>query len=288
MRLVVNSIEKSLIALSASNENLENDLLNVYYEYNSLADTWKDGYSSVFFNNVESVKSTVLSVTEEISDLEKVYDLLVDTYKEYGNDIEVDIDSSSTIKSRYDRVLNSFKNISNQYARLDTSFCPYEAKFLANEKKYIAASKNRVEALKDKTVAFLNLVDSTEKEVKIRLGKLSIAPFKAYSYGATTNSKEATMDIDEFEKSLIKFNIYKNEVAKDASEINGILDELAGYYDGKNSSLVNTLKGEITRKLNAIVDVESTDASFLDRRKNIYLNNARNTSKQFKEVTDLQ
>lgn len=287
MRLIISSIEKSLTALSKNSENLENDLLNVYYEYNSLSTLWKDGYSKALFDEVERSKSTVLSVVEEIENLSAAYKYMINAYKDYGNEIEVNSNNFSALKNQYNVVINNLKKIINAYTNLDTSFCPSEARFLNSEKKKLTSSKEEIESLRDKTVSFINLIGDTEAELKSRISKIDITYFQAYSYATTTNLQEATMDTEAFEKSLNKFNLYKNEVAKDASEICKTLNELTTYYEGKNSSLLNTLTNEIIKKLNTIVDVESSDASYLDKHKNVYLKASEKVRKQFEGLGEL-
>ena len=160
----------------------ENNVLNLYNTLTYTSNSWSDGNSIRFYDDVKTEKLNNLTFVSELKDVLELYKKIVDKYRYFGNIINCNVKDKYSVLNSIDRYLNTLKDIIKSYNALDLSFCPSESNILNRQLMTLNADYNRLKQTRVKIGKYFDKIDSIEQEVNLLTTKINISYIKENEY----------------------------------------------------------------------------------------------------------
>lgn len=178
MQINVSNLKQTLNKYISSLEKYKNNINNLYNELNQTEKFWTDGHSVKFFKDVSLNKVKMETMQSELNDVQEVYNYFIGKYESIGNKIFFDLDNKNRFINKIDNLTNQIKNVINMYRSLDLSFCSAERSMLQSERQILNNNLNYLSDIKEKNKRLLNEIEEIEKNIKLKLSKISIEIIK--------------------------------------------------------------------------------------------------------------
>ncbi|MBE6152813.1 MAG: hypothetical protein E7166_01110 [Firmicutes bacterium] len=178
MKINIMIIKSEILKLNTLIDEYENNYLNLYNEIKKASSYWQDGNSINFFNDADYYKLKIQLNVEEIKQLKEVYNYLINKYSQIGNKITFNLNSRTYLINSFNSYINQIDEIIKLYNNLDLSFCSYERQKLINQRNQFKSIKNSLIKIKKNIINKLEYIEEIEKEINLKLSKISIELLK--------------------------------------------------------------------------------------------------------------
>ena len=250
LKLIVENVKIKLNKINDIIEQYQSNYISYYKELDLCREYWRDSYVGYFLEQIEEEKKDNQLFYEEICSLKNIYDLIIKSYQEYGNNIDFNLDTDILVK--LDSYEESLKNIIKRYENLDSSFCGREHYMLMEEKELLNKNKDNIISLKDKYKLIIENILKCEKDIKLSLSKINVKKIKEsdseFHFSNDVSKISVKIDlIGDIVKKLIFF-VNDNDVLFES--LNEVINIFG--YDTDNSDVLKEIEKDIIVKFRII------------------------------------
>lgn len=224
---------------------------NLEFHYKDLLSHWINNKATTFFSKVDSNNIDNKKLINNLEDVLKTSQLLVQNYEANGVYIECDLESKDYIVNKLDTYIQKLTTLYVNLNNLgDVSFYP-KRKVLYNEKKNILNECHVFKDIKDKTKRTYSTIINIEKEIGNRLGNISISKTSIDNTPSKFKSEvnEQRVDVNELELESKKIEYYIKQQITMIEDIRKNLNNIIGCYNSKNSPRFSELNDQLYSSL---------------------------------------
>lgn len=235
-------------------EEYESIYLNYYHEMESNISYWTSPYANSFFSTIEEEKKENINFYQELLSLKEVLNYIITSYQKYGRKVNCNLNQKDSIINKINNY--NIDEIINSYNELDLNLYPNIKEKIDKHKTKLSNSKKNKEKYKQKIKQYFNSLEEIEKEIKIKLSKITIKPIKEntileHQLGTTTEIK---MDIDEIENSIKKAKMYIEQEELNYEELKETFKNIKYNYLTDNRDLLENIGTNILLKYKTIIN----------------------------------
>lgn len=267
MELNTKNLKIELNNLNEFIEEYETNYLNLYNEISNIPLYWKDNKSIAIVKDISLYKQKIKILIDEIYHLQDVYVEILESYSTFGEKIYFDLKNEDNLITNYDSYISELEKIINSYKNLDLNFCLEESQQIINEKNLLLKNKETIQQIKENTLEVINNIEEIEKEIKLKISRLTIEIIKEQdlnSYNRITENN-AIMDTDQMSILLNKIQMYKKEEDIIIESINKTITNLIYNYKTSNTEGINKIQTEIINKLKIITKIHNNYITFINQ-----------------------
>lgn len=174
MIINIDNMKQELSKINKILSDYEYTYLNMYNEFSSVPSIWRGNVAQRFSNKVGSYKLKIKTSLEEFKSLADVYQYIIDSYEKIGKKCRYDISQRDSVLKQIELYKNSIKKIYQQYIDLGTDFDNNIKIYIDKEIRKVSEILTKIDSLYCVVKEFYSDVFEINKEVKLKLSKLSI------------------------------------------------------------------------------------------------------------------
>lgn len=178
MDINIEKLKGDLRELIALIEDYESIYYNLYNELSNCSIFWNDKNSILFFDNVSFEKIAVKETITEFRQIVVIYNYLVNKYSEFGTNIKIDTKQKSNILKKIDNYIDEINDILNSFNNLTFRFDRTISDNIYRDINRLNEIINILYKLKNKLKKHFNAFEEIEREVSLKISKISIEIFK--------------------------------------------------------------------------------------------------------------
>lgn len=184
MRIDVNNLKNELDYFCGLLSELEENCLYFYNDISSFSFYWNDDRATHFMDDIKKEKSIFLAVSDDLSNIKKVYQYMVSSYGKIAKYIDVDLEKKTKIYTKYNNRIAYLNNIIRKFNNLDLSFCPELSYSILHQRDKLVNTRDKLIDSRNAINKYFNEIEKINNEVKQKSGKLSATIFNVTDISA--------------------------------------------------------------------------------------------------------
>ena len=178
MQVNTNKLKEEIVKYYKTIDDYNNCMNNLYNVFEQSSLYWKDGTSAFFFDDIQKEKIAVFVTKDELEDIYKIYNYLIDEYSSFGGKIKFDLKKLNNIKYKFNDLIDAFDGALEHFNALNLGFNPIEKHEIINQKQIILRTKNNLVTLKNNIINTYEKITKIENEILKRLSKIEVLMIK--------------------------------------------------------------------------------------------------------------
>ena len=187
MKVSVKNLENLNTKLKEKTNLYEKNIGDYYKYIEQVRYDWYDDNSERYYQDVPNDRNNDYSIIEEIKNITKIYDYLINNYKTIGNIIEYNPAKKDDIINTLDDMISTTNRIINNYDNINI-YSYAERNRLYNQEKSFQDLKIKIKELKKELKKDMNKIDEIENNSKdkfkgIKIDKVNSKDIRPYMKG---------------------------------------------------------------------------------------------------------
>ena len=175
MTINTENLKTELDKLNNLISDYEKNALSMYNEFKNAEDFWHDNNSKIFFDGIQKEKTDTQKIFTEFTELQGIYKFIVDSYEKFGKSITVELENKELVLNDIKKYIDRIDKIIVMYKNLNAKDLVEVTSTLDIQEKKIFKMKNDANKLYTTASDFYSSIERINKEIDLRLSKLTIA-----------------------------------------------------------------------------------------------------------------
>ncbi|MBR2833901.1 MAG: hypothetical protein IKE75_05750 [Bacilli bacterium] len=290
MQVNTNKLKEEIVKYYKTIDDYNNCMNNLYNVFEQSSLYWKDGTSAFFFDDIQKEKIAVFVTKDELEDIYKIYNYLIDEYSSFGGKIKFDLKKLNNIKYKFNDLIDAFDGALEHFNALNLGFNPIEKHEIINQKQIILRTKNNLVTLKNNIINTYEKITKIENEILKRLSKIEVLMIKETDknyFDINYINKDIDiiiLDAPQIEKTIEKVYLYVRDYAIIISEIKSIMSNINHYYVTDNTSKLSFICDDCYENLEKVGINCTNSISVYEQLLDVYSNVKNETIEEFKKL----
>ncbi len=174
MEININRLEERITNINNLIDEYEILHLNLYNQQRTIDNSWTDKTSKMFINKISEEQLKDRKFIDELNEIEKIYQFIIDSYKDLGTKIYYQENSSEKIIKSINKNIDQEEKIIDMYKRLDLSFLENEKEIINNEISIIENIQKREIEIKNSYTKVIEKIEEIEKKLLNKISKVKV------------------------------------------------------------------------------------------------------------------